>query len=64
MTQSEMYERHRFSREIIQYTVWLYHRFNLSHRDVQGLLVERGMRRFKSMDQAQCFFGSHATIYT
>jgi hypothetical protein len=38
-----MYKRHRFPPEIIQYTVWLYHRFNLSHRDVEDLLAERGI---------------------
>jgi len=38
-----MYKRHRFSPEIIQYAVWLYHRFNLSHRDVEDLLAERGI---------------------
>jgi len=26
-----LYNRHRFPSEIIQYAVWLYHRFNLSH---------------------------------
>ena len=29
-----MYKRHRYPPEIIQYAVWLYHRFNLSHRDL------------------------------
>ncbi len=38
-----MYKRHRFSPEIIQYAVWLYHRFNLSHRDIEDLLAERGI---------------------
>ena len=38
-----MYRRHRFPPEIIQYAVWLYHRFNLSHRDVEDLLAERGV---------------------
>jgi putative transposase len=38
-----MYKRHRFSPEIIQYAVWLYHRFSLSHRDVEDLLAERGI---------------------
>jgi len=28
------YKRHRFPPEIIQYAVWLYYRFNLSHRDI------------------------------
>jgi putative transposase len=38
-----MYKRHRFPAEIIQYTVWLYYRFNLSHRDIEDLLAERGV---------------------
>ena len=37
------YKRHRFPAEIIQYTVWLYYRFNLSHRDIEDLLAERGI---------------------
>jgi putative transposase len=43
MTQSKMVKRHRFPPEIIQYAVWLYHRFNLNHRDVEDLLAERGV---------------------
>lgn len=38
---NSIYKRHRFPPEIIQYAVWLYHRFNLSHRDVEDLLAER-----------------------
>ncbi len=38
-----MYKRHRFPPEIIQYAVWLYHRFNLSQRDMEDLLAERGI---------------------
>ncbi len=38
-----LYKRHRFPAEIIQYAVWLYHRFNLSHRDIEDLLAERGI---------------------
>lgn len=37
------YKRHRFAPEIISYAVWLYFRFNLSHRDVEDLLAERGI---------------------
>lgn len=37
------YKRYRFPPEIIQYAVWLYHRFNLSHRDIEDLLAERGI---------------------
>ena len=38
-----LYKRHRFPPEIIQYAVWLYHRFSLSHRDIEDLLAERGI---------------------
>jgi len=41
MTQPKLYKRHRFPPEIIQYAVWLYHRFNLSHRDIEDLLAQR-----------------------
>jgi len=40
---TSLYKRHRFPSEIIQYAVWLYHRFNLSHRDIEDLLAERGI---------------------
>ena len=35
------YKRHRFPPDIISYAVWLYYRFNLSHRDIEDLLAER-----------------------
>jgi hypothetical protein len=60
MKQSNTYRRHRFPPEIIQYAVLLFHRFYLSHRDVEDLLAER---EFKSMEQAQCFLGTHAAVY-
>ena len=63
MNSTRMYKRHRFPPEIIQYAVWLYHRFNLSHRDIEDLLAERGMSKFKSMHQAQRFLGAHAAVY-
>lgn len=37
------YNRHRFPPDIISYAVWLYFRFNLSHRDIEDLLAERGI---------------------
>ena len=37
------YKRHRFSPDIISHAVWLYYRFNLSHRDIEDLLAERGI---------------------
>jgi putative transposase len=37
------YKRHRFPAEIISHSVWLYYRFSLSYRDVEELMVERGV---------------------
>jgi putative transposase len=42
-TSNTQYKRHRFPAEIIQHSVWLYYRFNLSHRDIEDLLAERGI---------------------
>ena len=38
-----IYKRHRFPPEIISYAVWLYFRFNLSHRDIEDPLAQRGI---------------------
>jgi putative transposase len=43
MKNPNQYKRYRFPAEIIQYAVWLYYRFNLSHRDIEDLLAERGI---------------------
>ena len=43
MKKQNIYKRYRFPSVIIQYAVWLYYRFNLSHRDVEDLLAERGI---------------------
>ena len=40
---SSLYKRHRFPPTIIQHVVWLYHRFNLSNRDIEDLMAERGI---------------------
>ena len=37
------YKRHRFTPDIISYAVWFSYRFNLSHRDIEDLLAERGI---------------------
>ena len=42
-TRTHTYKRHRFPPDIIQYAVWLYFRFNLSHRDIEDLLAQRGI---------------------
>jgi len=43
MNKPNLYKRYRFPAEIIQYAVWLYFRFNLSHRDIEDLFAERGI---------------------
>ena len=40
---ANLYKRQRFPAAIIQHAVWLYNRFNLSHRDIEDLLAERGI---------------------
>jgi putative transposase len=37
------FERQRLPLDIISYAVWRYRWFNLSHRDVESLLAERGI---------------------
>lgn len=37
------YKRHRFAAEIISRCVWLYFRFCLSYRDVEELMLGRGV---------------------
>ena len=39
-----MYRRHRFPAKIITHAVWLYYRFHLSFRDMEGPLAERGIQ--------------------
>lgn len=56
------YKRHRFPPEIISYSVWLYFRFNLSHRDIEDLLAERGIIVSREAIRLWCIkFGA---IYT
>lgn len=57
-----IYKRHRFPPDIISYGVWLYHRFNLSHRDIEDLLAERGITVSREAIRLWCIkFGA---IYT
>ena len=37
------FKRHRFPPHIVAHTVWLYLRFNLSLREVEKMLLERGI---------------------
>ncbi len=59
-TSTSLYKRHRFPSEIIQYAVWLYHRFNMSHRDTEDLLAERGIEvSYESIPSWCNKFGPH-----
>ena len=40
---TSIYARHRFHPDVIKRAVWLYFRFNLSLRDIEELMVERGV---------------------
>ena len=40
---TSIYSRHRFHPDIICRAVWMYFRFNLSFRDVEELMIERGV---------------------
>ena len=40
---TSIYARHRFHSDIIKRAVWLYYRFNLSFRDIEELMIERGV---------------------
>lgn len=37
------YKRHRFPPQIIAHAVWLYARYNLSLREVEELMLDRGV---------------------
>jgi putative transposase len=39
----ERYKNHRFPPEIISHAVWLYFRFTLSYRDVEEMMLARGI---------------------
>ena len=37
------YKRHRFPVEIIRHCVWLYYTFTLSYRDIEKMMLYRGI---------------------
>ena len=59
MNAQPSYAGHRFHRDIISHAVWLYHRFTLSFRDVEEILVSRGIDiTYESIRQWCLKFGS------
>jgi len=43
MNNSNIYAGYRYPAQIISHAVWLYHRFTLSFRDIEELLVAKGV---------------------
>jgi putative transposase len=43
MNQSRHYHRHRYPIEVVGRCVWLYFRYSLSYRDVEEMMLERGL---------------------
>ena len=56
------YRRHRYPREIIAYAVWLYFNFNLSYRDVETILAERGITVSYEAIRYWCLKFGHAYV--
>ena len=40
---TSIYTRHRFHLDVIRRTFWMYVRFNLSFRDIEELVIVRGV---------------------
>ena len=57
-----IYKRQRFPPDIISYAVWLYHRFNLSHRDIEDLLAERRISVSHESIRLWCIKGTDKLI--
>ena len=49
-----IYKRHRFSSDVIQFAVWAYFKFSLSLRDVEDLLAERGIEVSRESIRSWC----------
>lgn len=54
ITDQITYRGYRYAPEIISQAVWLYYRFCLSFRDVEGLLAERGIVDSTIWGTARC----------
>jgi putative transposase len=42
-TETPLYKRFRYPGEIISHCVWLYHRFPLRFREVEEMMLQRGI---------------------
>jgi hypothetical protein len=48
-TPSSLYKGHRYPVEIISHCVWLYYRFPLSLREVEEMMLARGVRQLSTL---------------
>lgn len=56
----ETFKGYRFPKSIIRYGVWLYHRFLLSLRDVEEILLQRGIKvSYETIREWGLKFGPH-----
>jgi len=56
------YKRHRFPPDIISYAVWLYYRFNLSHRDIE--VTCRLSAALPYLEKQSAFGASNLELFT
>ena len=56
------YKRHRYPPEIISYAIWLYFRFNLSYRDIEDILAQRGI--FVSYESIRLWCIKFGSLYS
>lgn len=62
MNRRSIYRGYRFPPDVIAYTVWVYHRFTLSLRDIEDLLAERGIEvTYETIRQWIATFGRTLT---
>jgi len=58
------HKRHRFPPEMISYAVWLCYRVNLSYRDIEDLLAERGITVSREAIRLWCIkFGALYALF-
>lgn len=62
MLHSQKLPGYRFPGAVIGYAVWLYHRFTVSHRDVEERLLERGIVVTRESMRTWCIKSRSAAV--
>ncbi|MFD1227908.1 hypothetical protein [Pseudochrobactrum kiredjianiae] len=56
------YKNHRFQISIVTHAIWLYFRFNLSLREIEEMMLERGVEvSYETIRRWRCLHGSLLT---